>query len=218
MAEADPDGWWDRSLLKLVAEDIQRIDVATGTETYAIERGEDQVLRWADDDEGEEMDSNAVNRIFGALRWLRADAILPKDAAFEGVSRLDARVAGVTYSLHIGEARSEHNRARPIQITVTAADDVAPDVAADALRQSKLLTGKTYLIPSYQTDQLLPAKSTLIPPPPASEPPVPVEEEVVGGTEEGEEAEAVDATDAEVEEVPAETEEAADTEEATDAS
>ena len=94
MAEADPDGWWDRSLLKLVAEDIQRIDVATGTETYAIERGEDQVLRWADDDEGEEMDSNAVNRIFGALRWLRADAILPKDAAFEGVSRLDARGGG----------------------------------------------------------------------------------------------------------------------------
>ena len=218
MAEADPDGWWDRSLLKLVAEDIQRIDVATGIETYAIERGEDQVLQWADDDEGEEMDSNAVNRIFGALRGLRADAILPKDAEFEGVSHLDARVAGVTYSLHIGEARSEHNRARPIQITVTAADDVAPDVAADALRQSKLLTGKTYLIPSYQTDQLLPAKSTLIPPPPASEPPVPVEEEVVGGTEEGEEAEAVDATDAEVEEVPAETEEAADTEEATDAS
>lgn len=184
MAEADPDAWWDRNLLKLAAEDVQRLEVTSETETYALERGEDQVLKIVDAAEEEETEANAVNRLLGALRNLRADEMLPKDTEITGASRLEVLAAGVTYSLRIGEPRSDKNNARPIQIVITPTDDIVPEAAAGVARQAKRLVGNTYLIPSYQADQLLPAKTTLISTPPPAPPPVPGEEKVLGDTTE----------------------------------
>ena len=179
MVNAAPVEWWDRNLLEVPAESIQHVDVTVGSEAFTIDRDTNGVFTVAGAT-GETADTAAANRLFSALRSLRADKLL-KDAdgnptAVTNASQYQAVAEGVTYVLRVGEARSDENNGRPARIEVSAAAAATTEQQAAAGALAKKLGGRTFLIPAFMADSLTMKRETVVhaaPPPPPAAPPAP---------------------------------------------
>jgi len=172
-ADADPAQWWDRALLEIEPETVRKVDVAGGGETFALERGTNGTFALVGAAEGEEVDAAAAERLFGALRNLRADEILKPEETegmFAEAATYAAETEGATYRVEIGAAQTERGNGRPVRIEATG------DVSAAT---AKKLAGRAFLIPSYLGDALVAKRAALVrkpepapeaPPAPAAEP------------------------------------------------
>ena len=155
-ADADPAQWWDRALLEIEPAAVHQVEVASGGETFAIERGTNGIFALAGAAEGEELDVAAAERLFGALRDLRADEILkPEEAegAFAEAATYAAKTDGATYRIEIGAAQAEHADGRPVRIAATG------DVPAAT---AKKLSGRAFRIPSFLADAMVAKREALV--------------------------------------------------------
>lgn len=180
-ADADPAQWWDRRLLDVPLESIRKVELGGGEHPLAVARDTNGVFALAGAAAGEEIDASAANRLFGALRNLRAEKILASeenDAAFANAGSYVAETEGATYRIQIGEAQADQGGGRPVKIEVAGEAETAA---------AKKLNGRTFLIPAYLAEPLLMKKQELVrttPPapeeaseaaPPAEPPPAPAD-------------------------------------------
>lgn len=155
-ADADPAQWWDRALLEIDAADVRKVEVAGAGETVALERGEAGAFALAGAAEGEETDAVAAERLFGALRNLRADEIWSAEeaeGAFAEAATYAAETEGATYRIEIGAAQVDRGNARPVRIAATGAVPAAT---------AKKLAGRAFLVPSYMADALVATRDALV--------------------------------------------------------
>lgn len=174
MVNAAPVEWWDRNLLEVPGESIQHVEVTAGSEAFTIDRDTNGMFSVAGAT-SETADTASANRLFSALRSLRADKLLKNadgnPVAVTNASQYKAVAEGVTYLLQVGEARSDENNGHPVTIEVTVAAKATPEQQAAAGALAKKLSGRTYLIPAYMADSLTMKRETVVPaappPPPA---------------------------------------------------
>ena len=155
-AEADPAQWWDRALLEIEPAAVRKVEVAAGGETVALVRGTNGVIALAGAAEGEETDAAAAERLFGALRNLRADEILSAEeteGAFKDSATYAAETEGATYRIEIGAAQADRGNGRPVRIEATGAVSAAT---------AKKLAGRAFLVPSYLGDALVAKRAALV--------------------------------------------------------
>jgi hypothetical protein len=155
-ADADPAQWWDRALLEIEPEDVRKVEAASAGETVAVERGGDGTLALAAAGEGEELDAPAAERLFGALRGLRADEILKPEESegmFGDAATYAAETEGATYRIEIGAAQEGRGNGRPVRIEATG------DVPAAT---AKKLAGRAFLVPPYLADALVAQRAALV--------------------------------------------------------
>lgn len=155
-ADAESAQWWDRALLEIEPAAVRKVEVAAGGETVGIERGEDGAFALAGAAEGEETDAAAAERLFGALRNLRADEILSAEEAegmFAEAATYAAETEGATYRIEIGAAQADRGNGRPVRIEATG--DV-PVLTA------KKLAGRVFRIPPYLGDALVAKREALV--------------------------------------------------------
>ena len=155
-ADADPAQWWDRALLEIEPAAVRKVEVAGEGETVALERGEAGMFALAGAAEGEEVDAAAAERLFGALRNLRADEILTADEAekvFAEAATYKAETEGATYRIEIGAAQADRGNGRPVRIEATG------DVPAAT---AKKLAGRAFLVPAYLGDALVAKRDALV--------------------------------------------------------
>lgn len=170
-ADADPAQWWDRALLEIEPAAVRKVEVANGGETFALERGTNGMFTLAGAAEGEETEAAAAERLFGALRNLRADEILSAEeaeGAFKDSATYAAETEGATYRIEIGAAREDRGNGRPVRIAATGAVPAAT---------AKKLAGRAFLVPSYLGEGLVAKRDALVrktEPLPAIEEDVPV--------------------------------------------
>ena len=172
-SDADPAQWWDRALLEIESADVRKVEIASGGETFALARDTNGTVALVGAAAGEEADAAATERLFGALRNLRADEILkPADAdgMFAEAATYAAETAGATYRIQIGAALADRGNGRPVRIEATG------DVSAAT---TKKLAGRAFLVPSYLGDALVAKRAALVrkaepvPPEPAAQEPAP---------------------------------------------
>ena len=175
-ADADPGQWWDRTLLEIEPAAVRKVEVAAGGETVALERGTSGVIALAGAAESEEVDMAAAERLFGALRSLRADEILSaKDAEglFVDAATYAAETEGATYRIEIGAAQADRGNGRPVKIDVSSETEFAA---------AKKLNGRTFVVAGYLSDPLCMKKGVLVRPTVrTSEPPAPTEADANAG-------------------------------------
>ena len=168
-ADADPAQWWDRALLGIEPADVRKVEVASGGETVALERGADGAFALAGAAEGEDVDAAAAERLFGALRNLRADEILSAEESegmFAEAATYAAETEGATYRIEIGAAQADRGNGRPVRIETTGAVPAAT---------AKKLAGRAFLVPPYLGEALVAKREALVrkmepaPPEPAEE-------------------------------------------------
>lgn len=169
MAQAVPDQWWDRSLLEVSPETIQQVVVGDPDGSYAVERGTNGTFTLVNAADGEVVDVAAADRLFGALRSLRAEKILPSDVGgsdtvFTNAISYKAEVEGMTYRIQIGAAQSDaKDGGRSVKIEVSATSSATPEQQEAATLAGKKLNNRTFLIPAYLADSLSLKKEALIP-------------------------------------------------------
>ena len=154
-AEADPAQWWDRALLEIEPETVRKVEVMNNGETVAIERGEDGMFALVGAADGEEVDAAAAERLFGALRNLRADEILKPEETegmFAEVATYAAETEGATYRIEIGATPADRGNGRPVRIEATG------DVPAAT---AKKLSGRAFRVPAYLGDALVAKRDAL---------------------------------------------------------
>lgn len=170
-ADADPAQWWDRALLEIESADVRKVEVAGEGETVAVERGTNGTFALVGAAADEEVDTGAAERLFGALRNLRADELLkPEEAAelFKEAATYAAETEGATYRIEIGAAQAERGNGRPVRIEATGTVPAAT---------AKKLAGRAFLVPPYLGDALVVQRAALVrkvesvPPEPAAEEP-----------------------------------------------
>jgi hypothetical protein len=184
MAQSDSGSWWDRTLLAISPESIRQVEVGSGASSFTIDRGTNGAFSLAGGAEGQEVDVAAANRLFGALRSLRAEQMLPgaekNESEFINTVQYKAMAEGATYLVKVGEARSDNGGSRPVEIEVMAAADATPEQQAAVAAAVRKLGNRTFLIPAYLADALTPLQEVLLrtTEPPPAEPvkePAPVE-------------------------------------------
>ena len=154
-AEADPAQWWDRALLEIEPETVRKVEVMNNGETVAIERGEDGMFALVGAADGEEVDATAAERLFGALRNLRADEILKPEETegmFAEVATYAAETEGATYRIEIGAPPADRGNGRPVRIEATG------NVSAAT---AKKLAGRAFRVPAYLGDALVAKRDAL---------------------------------------------------------
>ena len=154
-ADADPAHWWDRALLDIDPAAVHKVEIGSADGTFAIERGADGAFALADAAEGEEVDAAAAERMFAALRSLRADEILSAEeaeGAFVDAATYAAETEGATYRIEIGAAQADRGNGRPVRIAATG------DVPAAT---AKKLAGRAFRIPPYLGDALVAKRDAL---------------------------------------------------------
>ena len=181
MAQAGSDLWWERSLIALPPESVQKIKVQAEAESVVLERGTNGVITLAGAGDGESVNMEAANRLFGALRSLRADKIVPVATdvgdAFAKAASFQADVEGAVYRIQLGAALPDSGDARPIRIETEVLSGATPEQQAVAAGVAKKVKGRTFLIPAYLADSLTPKRSELIQPPEPEPEPTPAPEE-----------------------------------------
>lgn len=183
LAQADPALWWERKLLEVPADAIQQVAVTLPQESYSVQRDTNGLFRLADS--AEEADLAAANRLFGALRSLRADRFLTNEVAeswFANASRYQATTTnGASVEIRIGESQPDMEGGRPVQIQIAAVAGEASALPPEFAAVEKKLNGRTYLVPAYATESLALAKETVVkkPAPPAEPPAAPPSEPAV---------------------------------------
>lgn len=182
MAQADPDQWWDRLLLEVAPESIQQVEVSQADSTYSIQRGTNGVFELAGASADETVDEPAAQRLFGALRSLRAVRRLPADAeahsaAFTNASQYRAVAEGISYAITVGAVPAEGDGTRPVKIEVAASAEATPEQQARAAAAMKKLSGRAFAVPAYLADALRLGKDEVVKPSPPvlEQPPVPAE-------------------------------------------
>jgi hypothetical protein len=167
LAQADPDQWWDRLLLEVAPESIRQVEMSSADGAYVLQRGSNELFSLVGAAAGEEVDVAAAQRLFGALRSLRAERRLLSDApatvaAFTNANQYQAEADGITYRVSIGEAPSDGGGARPLKIEATAAADAAPERQSAATSAGKKLNNRTFLVPAYLADPMRLKKEELV--------------------------------------------------------
>lgn len=155
-ADADPAQWWDRALLEIEPAAVRKVEVAGEGETFALERGTNGVIALVGGAEGEDVDAAAAERLFGALRDLRAEEILKPEeieGMFSAAATYAAETAGATYRIEIGAAQADRGNGRPVRIEATG------DVPAAT---AKRLSGRAFLVPPYLGDGLVAKRDALV--------------------------------------------------------
>ena len=174
MVQADSGQWWDRKLLEVAADAIRQVTVGSGDAAYVMNRDTNGMYTLVGAAEGETVDAGAANRLFNALRSLRAEKMLSEaeggGAKFRGIAQYKAVTEGVSYLVKLGEARPDEGGTRPVQIEVTATAEATPDQQAVAAAANKKLEGWTFLIPPYVAEPFDIKKEALV----KKAPPVPV--------------------------------------------
>ena len=196
LIQADADQWWDRRLLELEPEAIRKMEVARADGSYAIERAEDGTFALADGAGEGEVDAAAANRLFGALRNLRADRMLGAGEEDEGVFAealvCRAETEAAAYRIEIGAAPPDHAGSRPVKIKVTPTSEAASEQQALAALAAGKLNGRTFLIPAFQADAMTLQREVVVSKPesaPEAAEPSPAEEAEPAGEEASPEAE-----------------------------
>ena len=161
MAAADPAQWWDRLLLEVAPESIRQVEVASAAGSFVVARDTNGTFSLEGAAAGETVDVAAANRLFGALRALRAEKILPAEAVSNAGS-FKAQADGVVYSLQLGEALADSGAGRPVKIDATAAADATPEQQAAAAAVGKKLNGRVHLIPAYLAEALSLKRDALV--------------------------------------------------------
>lgn len=179
MVTADPDQWWDRMLLEVAPESIQKVAVGSGEGAYAIERGTNGMFSLVGGTAEEEVDLSAANRLLGALRSLRAEQILGEPTIFRNALSCRFEAEGATYSIHMGEALSDQGGGRPVKFEVVVAANATPDQRSAAALAEKKLKDRIFLISAYLADPLTLKKDALIHKPEVAPEPPPMPEQVV---------------------------------------
>lgn len=155
-AAADPAQWWDRALLEIEPAAVRKVEVVGEGETFALERSEDGAFALVGATDDEEVDAAAAERLFGALRNLRADEILSAEEAenaFADAATYAAETEGATYRVEIGAAQADRGNGRPVRIEATG------DVPA---AMAKKLAGRAFRIPPYLGDALVAQRAALV--------------------------------------------------------
>ncbi|MGD9781163.1 MAG: DUF4340 domain-containing protein [Kiritimatiellia bacterium] len=155
-AVADPAQWWDRALLEIEPAAVRKVEVASAGESVAIERGADGVIALVGAADDEEVDTAAAERLFGALRNLRAAEILKPEeieGMFAEAATYAAETEGATYRIEIGAAQADRGNGRSVRIEATG------DVPAAT---AKKLAGRAFQIPPYMADALVAKRDALV--------------------------------------------------------
>ncbi len=154
-ADADPAQWWDRALLEIDPAVVRKVEVAAGGETVALERDTNGVIALVGAAAGEETEAAAAERLFGALRNLRADDILSAEEAekaFAEAATYAAETEDATYRIEIGAAQADRGNSRPVRIEATGAVPAAT---------AKKLSGRAFRVPAYLGDALVAQRDAL---------------------------------------------------------
>ena len=178
MAQSGADAWWDRSLLEVPPESIRQVEVASAEGAFAVERGTNGTFALAGATEGETVDAAVADRLFGALRNLRAEKILSNEesaeAGFTNAVSCQAETEDATYRILMGAARSDQGGARPIKIEVSALSAATPEQQSAAAAAARKLGHRTFLVPAYAADALGLKRAELVRKPEAVPEPPPV--------------------------------------------
>lgn len=181
-AEADPEQWWDRVLLEVAPEAVRKVELGTGADAVAIARGTNGAFALAGGATDEEVAVPAATRLFGALRSLQAEEILPEGGTDAFTNALSCRfeTEGATYAIQLGAAQPDPGGGRPVKIAVAAAADAAPELSAAVAAAEKKLNNRVFRIPAYLAEPFTVQKDALIQkkepaPEPAPEPTLEVE-------------------------------------------
>ena len=180
MVQADSASWWDRQLLAVASDAVQKVEVAAGADAYALEKDTNGVYALAGAAEGESVAVAAADRLFGALRSLQAEAHLPAeesggDEAFASGNRYEATTAGATYTLWIGEGADESGGGRRLKIDVAVHAEATPEQQAAASMATRKLNGRVFRIPAHAADALTLPRTAVVQkaePPAESGPPL----------------------------------------------
>lgn len=167
LAQADPGLWWDRQLLEIPPASIRKVEVGLPEDSFAVERDAAGGYALAGAAEDETVDAAAAARLFGALRDLQADRILPPpgegDDPFANATRYTAEWDGGTVVIQVGAAPPEAPGARSLKIEVSL---------AEAAAWTGKLEGRVFQVPAYLADSLTLKREDLVrpaPPPPSPE-------------------------------------------------
>ena len=168
MAQAGSDLWWDRSLIELAPESVQKVTVQVEEDSYMLERQTNGVISLAGLEDGESVNMEVANRLFEALRSLRAEKIVPTTTdvgkAFAKAASFQADAEGTIYRIQLGDALPDLGEGRPIRIEVEALSSATPEQQSTAVAEAKKFNGRTFLIPAYLADSLTLKRSKLIQP------------------------------------------------------
>ena len=158
-AQADPDQWWDRQVLAVEPNLVQRAGVTTPEGAYQVARTTNGTYEVADAGEGEEVDAAAAGRLFGALRSLRANRRVSwteeeTEKAFAEAAEYRAEAEGKAYRVQVGIASEGEGGGRPVRVACNEEP-----------------WGRVVLVPEYLADALSLARSAVVrkPAPPAEE-------------------------------------------------
>ncbi len=166
MAQASAEVWWDRTLLEVAPESIRNVSVQTGEESFVLELGTNGVISLVGAGDGERVNGEAAHRLFGAVRSLRADKILPiaKEVglAFSKTTSFQAETEGATYRIQLGDSVPELGEGRPIRMAVEVSSGATPEQQAAAVAVAKKINGRTFMIPAYLADSLSPKRDSLL--------------------------------------------------------
>lgn len=148
-AQADPDQWWDRQVLAVEPDVLQRAGVTTKDGAYQIARTTNGTYEIVSAAEGEEVDAAAAGRLFGALRGLRADRMVSwteeeTGKSFAEAAEYRAEAEGQTYRVQVGQA-AEEGGGRPVRVA-----------------RGEEPWGRVYLVPEYLADALSLARSAVV--------------------------------------------------------
>ena len=167
---ADPRAWLDSELLSLQSSDVARIElVAPGGAKTSFDRSSGR-LAMEGLAEGEEFDSSKSYGLESALAYLRlagiADPALD-DAATglaDGAASVFAATTkdGTTYTARIGAASPDGDRYARFAI-----DCGTNSVPAEVAAKQSLFAKYTYLIPSYNAQNMTRVRADFIKAPPA---------------------------------------------------
>ena len=176
LAQAVPDVWWERTLLAVPPESVRRVETSGADGACAIARDTHGVFVLENAAAGETVDVAAADRLFGALRNLRADGLLKKadekEELFAVAASYQAETTGLTYRIQLGAGLADKGNSRPAKISVAPTAAATPEQQAEAARIARKLDGRTFLIPPYLADAFGAKRETLVrKPEPAPEPP-----------------------------------------------
>ena len=175
MAPADPDQWWNRTLLEVPPEALRQVEAGRGDEAFTVVRETNGTYTLSGAAEGGSVDIGAASRLFGALRSLRAQKILTEAEGggtnFAAVGQFRALAEGATYDIQVGDARPDEGGGRAVKIAMAAAENATPEQQAAVAVAANKLANRVFLLPAYLAEPLVLQKDALRPkaPEPAAE-------------------------------------------------
>jgi hypothetical protein len=185
-ADADDNLWWDRSLASVELDEVRRVEVSSGTASYALVRGEDGGYAMEGIAEGEAVVEGAARRVFGALRDLRADGIADEEEANaqewgENADRYVAATKDAIYRAWIAPVDPEKDAGmRLVRLEVILKDEAGEEARMTHAHAMRKLEGRTFRIPLFAAEAMTMPRASLVMAAPPPAPPVEVEAQAAG--------------------------------------